>query len=713
MAKVKAKPKAKSKPRPKAKAREKDKELVFEIGTEEIPSVYMADALRDLQRIADQLLRQARLGFGRIRTLGTPRRLTLHVEALADKQADEVREVVGPPKSAAYDAEGKPTKAGLGFARAQGIPIEQLEIRATERGDYVVARKKEKGLKTTEVLSSLLPNIITSLTFPKSMRWGDLSIRFVRPIRWLLAQYGGKVVEFEIDGIRSGGVTFGHRFLAPQPIQIRTFQEYLKKLEKAFVIVDQDRRREQVRQLVAKAAREVRGEPLIDPDLLEQVTHLVEYPTLVRGGFPDEYLSLPRELIITPMRKHQRYFPVVDKQGKLLPYFVAVSNVKARDMDVVAIGNERVLRARLADADFYYKEDQKKLPLEKLVPRLGHILFQERLGSLLDKTKRMTEVAGFMAKSVDPAAEESTRRAASLCKADLATGMIREFTELQGVMGRHYAEISGEKAEVAVGIEEHYLPRYAGDTLPRTKAGALVGVADRMDSIAGCFGIGLIPTGSEDPYALRRAAMGLILILIGQELSVPLTPLIQKALELLKDRISRPRDEALKDILTFLRVRCEGIMTDRGIPPDVAAAVLLVGFDDIPRAFRRAQALTKAKQDAEFASLAIAFKRVTNILPPDFAREVEESRFQEEAERVLHREVKALQGEVAPLTERGEYEEALKRIATLRPAVDRFFNDVLVMAKDAALRDNRLALLAETASLFSQIADFRQIAVAG
>ncbi|MFQ5989045.1 MAG: glycine--tRNA ligase subunit beta [Candidatus Methylomirabilales bacterium] len=708
MGKAKVKAKVKTKPKAKAKPPE-EKELVFEIGTEEIPSVYMADALRDLRAVADQSFRQARLRFGRIRTLGTPRRLTIHVEALAEKQADEVREVVGPPKAAAYDAQGKPTAAALGFARGQGIPVDQLHIRGTERGDYVVARKKEKGLKTTEVLSSLLPNIITALTFPKSMRWGDLSIRFVRPIRWLLAVYGGRVVEFEIDGIRSGAKTFGHRFLAPKPIQIRTFQEYLKKLEKAFVIVDQDRRREQVRQLVTKAAREVRGEPLIDPDLLEQVSHLVEYPTLVRGGFPDEYLSLPRELIITPMRKHQRYFPVADKQGKLLPYFVAVSNMKTRDMDAIAIGNECVLRARLADADFYYKEDQKKLPLEKLVPRLGHILFQERLGSLLDKTKRITEAAGFMAKSVDPAAEESARRAASLCKADLATGMIREFTELQGVMGRHYAEISGEKREVAVGIEEHYLPRYAGDALPQTKAGALVGAADRIDSIAGCFGIGLIPTGSEDPYALRRAALGLILILVGQELSVPLTPLVQRSLELLQDRITRPREEALKDVLAFLRVRCEGIMADRGIPPDVATAVLQVGFDDVPRAFRRAQALTKAKQDAKFASLAIAFKRVANILPPDFARGVEESRFQEEAERVLHREVKALQGDVAALTERGKYEEALKRIATLRPAVDRFFNDVLVMVEDKALRDNRLALLAETASLFSRIADFRQI----
>ncbi len=688
-----------------------EKELLFEIGTEEIPSVYMPDALRDLGEVADRLLREARLSFKRIRTLGTPRRLTLHVQGLAEKQTDEVREVVGPPKAAAYDKEGKPTAAALGFARAQGLAAEHLKIRATERGDYVVAVKKTKGAKTTDVLPALLPRAITSLTFPKSMRWGDRNIRFVRPIRWLLAVYGGKAVEFEIEGVTSGTITYGHRFLAPKPIQVRNFQEYLKKLEKGFVIVDQDRRRELVKQLVTKAAAQVGGQAVIEPDLLEQVTHLVEYPTLVRGGFPEEYLSLPRELIITPMRKHQRYFPVVDKKGKLLPHFVAVSNMKTRNMDVVRVGNERVLRARLADADFYFKEDQKKLPLEKLVPRLGHVLFQERLGTLLDKTNRITELAGFMAKALDPALEEQARRAATLCKADLASGMIREFTELQGTMGRYYAEMSGEKGEVAVGIEEHYLPRFAGDALPKTKAGALVGVADRLDSIAGCFGIGLIPTGSEDPYALRRAALGCILILAGQGLSVSLTALSQKALELFRDRISRPQGEALSDVLGFLRVRCEGIMVDRGIPADVATAVLQAGFDDVPRAFQRAGALAKAKKDPDFASLAIAFKRVANILPPDFARGVEEGRLQEEAERVLYREVKALQGEVARLTDRGAYEEVLKKIASLRPTVDRFFDDVLVMVEDAAIRENRLGLLAETASLFSRIADFRQIAV--
>jgi len=688
-----------------------EKELLFEIGTEEIPSVYMPDALRDLGEVADRLLREARLSFKRIRTLGTPRRLTLHVQGLAEKQTDEVREVVGPPKAAAYDKEGKPTAAALGFARAQGLAAEHLKIRATERGDYVVAVKKTKGAKTTDVLPALLPRAITSLTFPKSMRWGDRNIRFVRPIRWLLAVYGGKAVEFEIEGVTSGTITYGHRFLAPKPIQVRNFQEYLKKLEKGFVIVDQDRRRELVKQLVTKAAAQVGGQAVIEPDLLEQVTHLVEYPTLVRGGFPEEYLSLPRELIITPMRKHQRYFPVVDKKGKLLPHFVAVSNMKTRNMDVVRVGNERVLRARLADADFYFREDQKKLPLEKLVPRLGHILFQERLGTLLDKTNRITELAGFMAKALDPALEEQARRAATLCKADLASGMIREFTELQGTMGRYYAEMSGEKGEVAVGIEEHYLPRFAGDALPKTKAGALVGVADRLDSIAGCFGIGLIPTGSEDPYALRRAAMGFILTLAGQGLSVSLPALTQKALELLRDRISRPQGEALSDILGFLRVRCEGIMVDRGIPADVATAVLHASFDDVPRAFQRAQALAKAKKDPDFASLAVAFKRVANILPPDFAGGVDEGRLQEEAERVLHRQVRTLQEEVSRLTDRGDYEAALRKIATLRPAVDRFFDDVLVMVEDASIRVNRFGLLAETASLFNRIADFRQIVV--
>lgn len=687
------------------------KELLFEIGTEEVPSVYMPDALRDLGEVANRLLRDARLSFKRLRTLGTPRRLTLLVEGLAEKQADEVREVIGPPKAAAYDKAGKPTAAALGFARAQGLAPEHLKIRATERGDYVVAAKKTKGAKTTDVLPTLLPRIITSLTFPKSMRWGDRTLRFVRPIRWILAVYGGKTVQFEIEGIASGAITYGHRFLAPKPIRVGNFKEYVAKLQKGYVVVDQDRRRELVKQLVTKAAAQVGGQAVIEPDLLEQVTHLVEYPTLVRGGFPGEYLSLPKELIITPMRKHQRYFPVIDKKGKLLPHFVAVSNMKARNMDVIRVGNERVLRARLADADFYYREDQKKLPIEKLVSRLGNILFQERLGTLLDKTHRITELAGFMAEAVDPGIEQDVRRSATLCKADLASGMIREFTELQGVMGRYYAEMSGEKAEVAAGIEEHYLPRYAGDVLPKTKTGALVGAADRLDSIAGCFGIGLIPSGSEDPFALRRAAMGLILTLDGQRLSVSLTALAQKALELLRDRISRPQNETLGDVLGFLRARCEGLMVERGIPPDVATAVLQASFDDVPRAFQRARALAKAKKDPDFATLAVAFKRVANIIPPDFAGGVDESRLQHETERRLHREVKSLQGEVSRLTERGDYEGALRKIATLRPVVDRFFDDVMVMVEDTAIRGNRLGLLAETAGLFSRIADFRQLAV--
>jgi glycyl-tRNA synthetase beta chain len=690
----------------------REKELLFEIGTVEIPSVYMSDALRDLRDVAGRFFQEARLTLRQIRTLGTPRRLTLHVEGLADKQADEVREVVGPPKAAAYDAQGRPTQAALGFARSQGVPVEKLKGKATDRGAYVVAIRKVKGLKTAEVLPSLLPKIITSLTFPKSMRWGDLSLRFVRPIRWLLALYGGKVVEFEIDGIKSGARTYGHRFLAPKPFRVRTFQEYLAKLEERFVVVDQDKRREQVRQLVEEAARQGGGQAVIEPDLLEQVTYLVEYPNLVRGSFPEQFLNLPKELIITPMRKHQRYFPVVDKQGRLLPHFVAISNMKAPDMEVIRLGNERVLRARLADADFYFKEDQKKLPLEKLVPRLGQILFQERLGSLLDKTHRIVELTGFTAKAVDPAREEHARRAAYLCKADLASGMIREFTELQGVLGRHYANLSREKEEAAVAIEEHYLPRYAGDALPKTKAGAMVGVADRMDSIAGCFGIGLIPTGSEDPYALRRAGAGLILILAGQGLSISLTALTQKALELLKERIARPPGEVTTDILEFLRVRCQGIMMERGVPADVAEAVLAAGFDDVPGAFKRAEALAQMKLDPDFASLTIAFKRVVNILPSGFAKTVQPGRLTEGAELALFKTVQALQGEVDTLTRRGDYEAALKRIVTLRPVVDRFFNDVLVMAEDPAIRENRLALLAETASLFSRIADFRQIAVA-
>ncbi len=693
------------------RTREQAQELLLEIGTEEIPSVFLPDALRNLAATAERLLKEQRLPFHAVRPYVTPRRLVLVVEELATAQEPRRRKVVGPPKGVAFDAAGKPTKAAEGFARAQGIPVAQLTVEPTDRGEYVVAEFVDRGAPTREILPTLLPRLITGLSFPKMMRWGNATVRFVRPIRWLLCVYGGKAVSFEVDGVRSGTVTYGHRFLSPGPARVRDFASYQRALERKQVIVDQARRRDLVRELATRAASKVGGEPVLEEDLVESVTHLVEFPNVVCGGFDREFLALPREVIITPMRKHQRYFPVVDKAGNLLPHFVAISNMRARDMGVIQAGNERVLRARLTDAAFYYREDRKR-PLPERVAALKQVIFQEKLGTVYDKTERLTALAGAMAAAVAPDLTEVTKRAARLCKADLTTSMVKEFTELQGVMGREYARLAGEEARVCQAIEEHYWPRYAGDRVPASKAGGFVALADRLDSIVGCFGIGLIPSGSEDPYALRRAATGAVQILWEVGLSLDCGPLIRTALQALGPRLCRPAGEVEREVGQFLAARFLGLMGERGIPADVAAAVLPAekAPADVPDAAWRARALLDLKASAQdFQQLTVALKRVMNILPPDFTGKVEPARLKETAERELHGAVARLRDQVTRLVAARDYLEALRRIATLRPVVDRFFTDVMVMVEDPALRTNRLALLAETAALFSRIADFRQL----
>jgi len=686
------------------------KELVFEIGTEEIPSGYMTPALRDLEAEACRLFQEERITFSGVRTLGTPRRLALYVERLEETQSDRVREVVGPAKAVAYDQEGHPTKAALGFARAQGLPVENLQVRALDRGEYVVAAIEERGAHLDELLPILLPRLVASLSFPKFMRWGQGSFRFVRPIRWLLALYGGRMIPFEIDGVKSGNKTYGHRFLSRGQIRVRSFQDYMEKLEERHVIVDQSRRRDLVVKLAEEAAAKVGGKPVLDDDLVEGVTHLVEYPNVVCGGFELEYLSLPRDVIMTPMRKHQRYFPVVDHAGQLLPHFVAISNMKAKEMDVIRVGNERVLRARLKDADFFFKED-RKIPLPERVPKLRGIIFQDRLGTLFDKVERLQELVIYVAEKVAPKLVHDARRAAQLCKADLATTMVKEFPNLQGVMGREYARLSGEAPVVAQAIEEHYLPRFSGDRLPESMVGAIVGLADRIDSICGCFGIGLIPSGSEDPYALRRLGQGTVQILLSTGIDLRLSEPIVKSLELFGDRLTRPKERAAQEVMEFLAARLHLILTERGIPGDLVDAVLSVDAERVPGAGKRAEALAAFRQEPDFGELAVAFKRVINILPRGFSKPVDPNRFVTSAERALHGEAANLRADTEHLVRAGDYFRALQRIAAIRPIVDMFFEEVLVMADDRDLQENRLAILKEVADLFSGIADFSKVAV--
>jgi glycyl-tRNA synthetase beta chain len=683
------------------------KELLFEIGTEEIPSGYLPGALEELRSAAERMLAAERLRFADLRTLGTPRRLTLFVDGLEARQADARREVTGPPKSAAFDAAGAPTRAAEGFARAQGVSVERLEVRRLDRGEYVVAVVEEKGSGTPEVLTALLPRLVAALSFPKFMRWGEGAFRFVRPIRWLLAIYGGRTVPVTVETVRADGKTCGHRFLAPRPVRVRGFQDYLATLEERYVIAEPARRRAMVREAATAAAAAVQGQPLLDPALVEAVADLVEFPVAVCGSFDPEYLDLPREVIVTPMQKHQRYFPVADAAGNLLPHFVAIANMRVKDMAVMRQGYERVLKARLSDAAFFFREDRKQ-PLEDRLADLKRVVFQERLGSVADKAERLRSLAASLAAQADPGLAAVVDRSALLAKADLVTGMVKEFPELQGVMGRVYARLSGEPPAVCQAIEEHYLPRFAGDRLPESAAGALVGIADRLDSMAGCFRIGLIPSGSEDPYGLRRAAQGVVQILLHHQLRLRLDTAVAAALAGF-DALGGDAASLAAEMLDFLRARTQAVLLERGLPAEVIDAALSAGAVDVVNAAQRAEALAVFRQDPDFGELCTAFRRVVGIVPKGFDRPVDPARLVEAAERTLYAQLAEIKGAADRLVAAQDYAGALREIAELKPVVDMFFEEVLVIGPDEALTSNRFALLKAVGSLFSGLADFTKI----
>jgi glycyl-tRNA synthetase beta chain len=687
------------------------KDLLLEIGTEEIPSGFITPARENMKEAAAKLLADNRLNYKAVKIYTTPRRLVLYVESLAEKQEDVAREVVGPAKAVAYDAQGNPTKAAEGFARGQGVDVKKLKIKTTEKGEYVCAVLEEKGISTKNLLPELLPKFIFSLTFPKFMRWSDCNLRFVRPIHWLLALYGGQVVKLDLEGIKADNKTYGHRFLSPGSVVVKDLKNYLAKLKKKYVLADQEERKTLILKQAKEAAQKVGGQLHYDEDLLDMVTNLVEYPWIIRGGFEKKYLELPPEVIITPMRKHQRYFPVVDKKGQLLPYFITASNMKVKNMKVVQEGNERVLKARLADALFFWREDRKN-KLEFYLEELKRVVFQEKLGTVYEKAQRMTKLAGYLSQVLDPAVKDKAERAALLSKADLMTSMVYEFTELQGVMGRYYAELSLEDKLVAQAIEEHYLPRFTGDKIPQTIVGAITSMADKIDSIVGCFGVGLIPSGSEDPYALRRQAQGIVLTVIDSGYKISLSALIDQALEFLKDKITRSPQTVKAELVDFFGGRLKMILEERGIRYDLVEAALVVGYDDMDRAAKRARALADLRKARDFNQITTTFKRVGNILPKDFSGFVSIDLFREEAERKLYEEVRHLKEIVAKDVDTENFNAALSQIAKIRPTVDKFFNDVMVMAKEEELKRNRLALLTEVAGLFAEIADFTKVIAA-
>jgi glycyl-tRNA synthetase beta chain len=685
------------------------KELLLEIGTEEIPAGFIPQALMDLESLAKKELEASRIDFNGIKTLGTPRRLVLVIESVSEKQRDEETKKIGPSKQSAFDEKGNPTKAAIGFAKSQSVPVESLTMIQTEKGDYVCAVKKEPGRPTSETLSTLLPKWILSIPFQKSMRWADVPIRFARPIHWILALFGGKVVPFEVGNIRSGNMTYGHRFMHSGPIPVKDFQSYLQKTREAFVIVDPVERKKRIEDEMIREGAKVSGRVLKDEELLNEVNFLVEYPVALCGTFDNKFLSLPREILVHSMKEHQRYFPLVDDHGTLLPQFVCISNINPKNREVVVKGNEKVLRARLSDAAFFF-EDDLKIPLEKRVEQLKKVVFQAKLGTSYEKVMRFKQLALWMTERIDPKLQEMAGRTSLLCKADLVTGMVGEFPKLQGIVGREYARLSKERPEVAEAIYEHYLPGFAGDRLPSSPIGDIVSIADKMDTIVGCFGVGLLPTGTADPFGLRRQALGIIRIILEKKYSISLRGLIEESEKQLKEKMERPGQQVKDEVLEFFRVRYQNFLLDKEYPFDVTDAVLSISFDELLDVQGRMDALRKAKGWKDFESIVIAFKRAMNILkgsPPK--REINLSLFVEPAEQSLYQSFLNAKERIDQHLGKRDYPSALLEMTQMKKPIDEFFEGVMVMVEDEAIRDNRLALLDDIGKLFLRIADFSKL----
>ena len=682
------------------------KDLLLEIGTEEIPAHAMPNLLREMKRLAGEMLTEQRISYDEIRTLGTPRRMALIVTGAAERQADVSTETRGPAISIAFDADGNPTKAGAGFARGQHVAPEEL----IHRDGYVYAAVHEMGAPTAEILKELLPALIRAIPLPNSMRWGDLDFRFIRPIRWLAVLYGTDVVPFTLAEVTSGNRSRGHRTLAPEDFAIPAAADYEKACEAAYIIVDPVRRRTMISAQIADAAKACGGTAEITPDLLEEVLYLVEYPTALSGSFEEKYLALPAEAVITPMRDHQRYFPVKAADGSLLPVFITVRNGGREHLDVVAHGNERVLRARLADAQFFFDEDRKKTLAEHR-EKLHTVVFQQGLGSMYEKTERLAQLAASVVEDMtagDDAAYEpmaaDARRAAELSKADLVTGMVTEFTELQGIMGREYALLDGEKPEVARAIDEQYMPRFAGDALPESDLGFALSVADKIDNIVGTFSRGKIPTGSQDPFGLRRQALGLVNMLILHESGILLSDLIDEACDLY-DLDDAARSKMQVDVAEFIRLRLKNVLTERGVRYDVQEAVLsdVDAVADVPVRAAYVEHLLAA-DDA--AAIVQSFVRVGNIARSASTGAVDSALFAADEERIL---LAAYETAVELRASGSDDDGTLAVERRLAAAIAAFFDAVMVMDQDERIKANRLSLLKSIDDYLLETADFSKI----
>ncbi len=708
-------------------------DFVFEVGTEEMPARFLPAAVEQLETRGRALFDETLLGAHEVFAYATPRRLVLLATGVAGRQADREVEAKGPAKKAAFDPEGRPTRAAEGFARSQGVTPADLVVKAASGGEYVFAHRHVTGRAAEDVLGEALTGLLTSLEWPKLMRWGDHDLRFVRPIKWLLALYRGTVVQLSIDGVTSGRETFGHRFLHPGALSVATAADYLPVVRLGQVIVDPAERRAQILSQIRAVTAKAGGRVVEDPDLLTEVTFLVEYPTVLLGRFAPEYLQLPADVLVTTMKRHQRYFPVLDDQGHLAPLFITVRNGDDFALDVVRTGNEKVLRARLADAKFFYDDDLRRTLADR-VTELDGVAFQERLGTMGDKTRRLEALVTDILRlaqapaqggkeargggavrtlsEADPRLVETARRAAHLAKADLVTNLVKEFTELQGRMGQVYAEKSGESPDVARAIGEQYRPAFAGDEVPATTAGKVLALADKTDTLAAAFGIGLVPTGSQDPYGLRRAAQGVVAILLAADFRLSLGQLVDRAFSHLGQMATKAAEgrEALMD---FLRGRVANAMAETGLRYDVVEATLAAGFDDPAGAGERARALAVVRDEEAFADVVTAFTRAANLAGKAPAgRPVDPALFEHDAESRLLEAYQAVAAEALAMEKEGRYTDFLRSLSKLRPAVDAFFEAVMVMVDDRRVRENRLNLLRSVSGLATRVADLSKLVAA-
>ena len=676
------------------------KDLLFEIGAEEIPAGFMPNILGQLKQLAETKLNDAHLPFESIATYGTPRRLALIVKGLGDTSAEISERHKGPSASIAYDADGNATKAAIGFARGKGLDVADLVV---EDG-YIYAETKTAGVPAKDIVTDMLPQLITGLNFPKSMHWGNLDAKFVRPVRWLVALLDEEVIPVEFATVKSGNVTRGHRFLGADEITIKNAASYVDTLKENFVMVDQDARRELISKQLHDIAASKNASIVWDDDLLEEINYLVEWPTALCGGFEESYLALPDAAIITPMKDHQRYFPLVDQDGKLLPMFLTVRNGSDHSIEVVQAGNERVLRARLDDAKFFFNEDRKK-PLIDRQDGLTKIVFQEGLGNLADKTERLLTLGHVFSEECElhEDARVVLERATELAKTDLTTGMVTEFTELQGVMGKEYALLDGESPEVAEAIFEQYLPRFAGDVLPQTEAGKVLSIIDKIDNIVATFSRGLIPTGSQDPYALRRQTIGILNILLNSEWNISLRPIIVESMNLLNVPTDK-QDELLGQVEEFITLRLKNIFLDREVPHHVIDLLLSNNELSVADAEGLVKALLANRID-ENVELVQAFTRMYNLVKDVTYTGVDESLLKEDAERALYEMATKASEASIDAWDKNDYDAVVAVPATLVPAINKFFEDVMVMDKDEAIKANRLQLVRLAYSVMAIIGD--------